>query len=378
MSGIYIHIPFCKKACYYCDFHFSTSLKNKDQLIDAILQEIELRRLELAAEKNAIGSIYLGGGTPSLLSQKELFALLNQVARYFKIKTSAEITLEANPDDITLQNLKEWKQAGINRLSIGVQSFKQEHLTYMNRAHSNFQAINSILQSQEAGFNNLSIDLIYGFPGLSDEQWVSNINTAIQLQVPHISAYCMTVEDRTALKAFIGKGKAAPMDEIQATRQFENLMECMAQHAYEQYEISNFAKNQLYSQHNSNYWKGEHYLGFGPSAHSFNGTSRKWNISNNPVYIKKMEEKTAPSTLEILSKNQQYNEYILTSLRTNWGTSIEKISAVFGEKLLAYFNTEAKLYVDSGDLIISNAHYYLSQKGKFFADKIASDLFFVD
>lgn len=325
-----------------------------------------------------VNTIYFGGGTPSLLTQQELFAILNQIAKHFTINPKAEITLEANPDDINPSKLKEWKQASINRLSIGIQSFNESHLRYMNRAHNSLQGISSVIQSQEAGFNNITIDLIYGFPELSDEQWMQNIETAVKLDVAHISAYCMTVENKTALNSFIKTGKEKPMNEEQAARQFELLVNTLSKNGFVQYEISNFCKNDAFSKHNSNYWIGEKYLGLGPSAHSYDGIKRYWNISNNGLYIKNLENNQLPFEYEILTPAQRYNEYVLTTLRTIWGCDLSFVERESGGKFLSYCLIESKKYEQTGDLIKKNNHLYLTEKGKLIADKIASDLFWVD
>lgn len=377
MPGIYIHIPFCKQACHYCDFHFSTSLKNKDAFVDALLLEIELRKdFFNTNSKPVIDTIYFGGGTPSLLSRDDLFRIFNQIAKHFSVAPHAEITLEANPDDITLQKLRELKQTPVNRLSIGVQSFRDEHLKYMNRAHNAFQGITSIIQSQEAGFENITIDLIYGFPELSNEQWQKNLDTACSLNLPHISSYCMTVEPKTAMDSFIKKGTQKPMNEEQAAVQFEMLVNTLKANGYEQYEISNFCKSNRYSKHNSNYWKGEKYLGLGPSAHSYNEETRQWNVANNAVYIKEIQAGKIPFESETLTMEQRYNEYILTTLRTVWGSDLNHLE-LLGKSFLDHCMNESKVYENSGDLIQKDNHLYLTEKGKLLADRIASDLFWV-
>ncbi len=378
MPGIYLHIPFCKQACHYCDFHFSTSLKSKDDLVNALIEEITLRR-DFFREGNSnpqIDTIYLGGGTPSLLMQDDLFRIFNALAKNFSIATRAEITLEANPDDLSLTKLKELKQTPINRLSIGLQSFQQEHLKYMNRAHNAYQGITSIIQSQEVGFENISIDLIYGFPELSNEQWQKNLDTACSLNLPHISSYCMTVEPKTAMDSFIKKGKEKPMNEEQAAMQFGMLVNTLQLSDYEQYEISNFCKPNRYSKHNSSYWQGEKYLGLGPSAHSYNLETRQWNVANNALYIKEINNGLVPFEAEKLSAEQRYNEYILTTLRTIWGSDLKHIES-FGKTFLNHCLKEAESYQKSDDLVLKDNRLHLTEKGKLLADRIASDLFWV-
>lgn len=279
MAGIYFHIPFCKQACHYCDFHFSTSLRYKDELLAAMLQELVLRKPYL--EEQTIESIYFGGGTPSLLNETELSRLIDAIETNYSISRNVEITLEANPDDLYAAKVTDFRKTNINRFSIGIQSFFEEDLKWMNRAHNASEAESAIKRVQDAGFENITADLIYGFPLLSDEKWAANIEKMTSMDVPHISAYSMTVEPQTALGSFIKTGKQKPMNEGQSADQFVLLMEQLEGKNYEQYEISNFARGEAYSKHNSNYWRGVSYLGIGPSAHSFNQESRQWNISNN-------------------------------------------------------------------------------------------------
>lgn len=375
MAGIYIHIPFCKKKCHYCDFHFSTNTDLKSQMIDALIQEIELQKNY--ASNEMIETIYFGGGTPSLLQQEELFKLLNTIVKFHKIIPKPEITLEANPDDIYPSKLYQWKQAGINRLSIGVQSFFQEHLQWMNRAHSSLQSFNAITQSQDAGFNNISIDLIYGFPGFSDEQWQKNLDNAVKFDIKHISPYCLTVEEKTALHHFVKKGKVAAPSEDQGARQFEYMTNFLIQSGFEHYEISNFAKPGFYSKHNSNYWKGKKYIGIGPSAHSFNGNTRRWNIKNNAEYIRRVNSNLQWFEHEELNLNTRYNEYVMTSLRTHWGCDLDYIKEHFGIEYLDYLLKHSQSFLESGKLIRAENKLILSSQGKLLADKIASDLFSV-
>jgi len=376
MAGIYIHIPFCKQACNYCDFHFSTSMKMKSSFVKALLQEIELRKGDLG--KQVLSSIYIGGGTPSLLSSSELKSIFEKLNACFTISSDAEITLEANPDDLTFEKIEDLKQSPINRLSIGVQSFRDEDLRFMNRAHSAEEALKSIKMCQEAGFSKLSIDLIYGTPGMTNDAWRSNLSTCFNLNVPHVSSYALTVEENTALYHQIAKSKTAPVSEKQSAAQFEILMQEMDKQGYEQYEISNFCKPNSYSRHNSSYWKKDHYLGLGPSAHSFIGSKRLWNVSNNVKYIKSLSENILPIQEEELSIQDQYNEYVMTSLRTIWGCSMNYLTENFSDELVRYFNVEVAKYISSKDVKEVDGIYTLTSKGKLLADGIASDLFSVD
>lgn len=344
-------------------------------MVDAIIKEIELQKDYAGNEQ--IETIYFGGGTPSLLEQNEIFQILNTIAKNHSIIPNPEITLEANPDDIYANKLHQWRQAGINRLSIGIQSFFQEHLQWMNRAHSSIQAFNAITQSQDAGFNNITIDLIYGFPTLSDEQWHKNLENAVKLNVKHISPYCLTVEEKTALHHFVKKGQVAAPSEEQGAKQFEYMTNYLIQNGYEHYEISNFAKLGFYSKHNSNYWIGKLYIGLGPSAHSFNGNSRQWNIRNNAEYIRRINALTDWFEKEELSAETRYNEYIMTSLRTQWGCDLNFIKNHFGEKLHDYLLQQAIPYIQTEKLLFNQEILKLSSSGKLLADKIASDLFWV-
>lgn len=377
MAGIYLHIPFCKQACHYCDFHFSTSLKTKDAFLVALKKEISLQKNYLSTNK--ISTVYIGGGTPSLLSQKELMEVFDELNKNFEIANDAEITLEANPDDLTKEKISELKNTPINRLSIGIQSFSDEDLKFMNRAHNSAEADRSVKTAQDKGFENITIDLIYGTPTMSNDPeysgWKKNLTKAFALNVPHISAYCLTVESRTALADMVKKGKAEPVDDLKSSSQFEIMLEEMKKNDFTQYEISNFCKGESYSKHNSNYWKGEHYLGLGPSAHSFDGTSRQWNVRNNNVYIRSIEEGKLNFEKEILTTEQRYNEYVLTSLRTMWGTDLDIIKTTFGQEYLDHFIHEAEEHFGSSNILQEKNKVFLTDKGKLLADKIASDLF---
>jgi oxygen-independent coproporphyrinogen-3 oxidase len=373
MAGIYLHIPFCKKACHYCDFHFSTSPQYKDQMLQALSQEIDLRKNYLAGE--TIETIYFGGGTPSLLSADEIQILIGAITDLYEVSPQAEITLEANPDDLNPQKVREFRQTLINRFSIGIQSFFEEDLKWMNRAHTAREAQGSIKRVQDAGFENITADLIYGFPLLSKPKWEHNIQQLIELDIPHISSYSMTVEPATALSSFIKKGEQKPMDEGQSTTQFLILMEQLTEAGFEHYEISNFAKPGLYSKHNSNYWEGVSYLGIGPSAHSFNGESRQWNVSNNSKYIDQIQLKKIPAEMEVLSTENRINEYIMTSLRTSKGMSLQKITEHFGSDYSKEVRNGLDPFADKNWINLNDQIVTLTTDGKLFADHIASELF---
>ena len=374
-AGIYIHIPFCKQACNYCNFHFSTSLDLKEDLLKCLEKEIILRKNYL--EGRQIQTIYFGGGTPSLLSTNEIKKLLQAIYSNFEVIENAEFTLEANPDDLTKEKLSELKNAGINRLSIGVQSFFDKELKWMNRSHDAIQAENCIRNAKEIGFDNITIDLIYGVPGLTNTEWKQNLQKTIELNIDHLSCYALTVEPKTALYHQIEKDKLPPLNEQQAAEQFEILMAFAKQTGFEHYEISNFARDKKYSKHNTSYWKGNWYLGIGPSAHSFNSSTRQWNIANNALYIKSINEDEDPAETEILTIPQQYNEFVMISLRTMWGMDLHEIKNRFGETYLHLIQKESARYIQSGDIVLENEKMKLSDKGKLIADKIISDLFFI-
>ncbi|MFL5765655.1 MAG: radical SAM family heme chaperone HemW [Bacteroidia bacterium] len=373
MAGIYIHIPFCKQACHYCDFHFSTSLQNKDAFLAALKKEIALQKNYLQGEK--IATVYFGGGTPSLLSGQEINDIFNSLEKHFSILPGAEVTLEANPDDLTEEKIAALRETPVNRLSIGIQSFYDEDLLLMNRAHNANEALKAVRLAQENGLENISIDLIYGIPGLTDHRWRNNLQVAFALGVKHISAYCLTVEPKTALAQQVKAGKVKDVDEQQSAEQFNTMLEAMHANDFVQYEISNFCRDGAYSRHNSSYWQKEKYLGLGPSAHSFNGASRQWNISNNALYIRSLEKGELKFVREELSTAQHYNEYLLTTLRTIWGTDLDQIRDLFGTKFLDYCLGEAEKYIRSGDVINEENKLFLTDKGKLIADRITSDLF---
>lgn len=388
MSGIYIHIPFCKQACHYCDFHFSTSLKKKDEMVLALAKEIFLRKNELldfARSDNKIETIYFGGGTPSILSTEDLRFLIDEVYKNYKVVENPEITIEANPDDLTTdlsfrgtRNLfEEFKAIGINRLSIGIQSFFEDDLQLMNRAHNSEEA-SKCLEIATQHFDNISLDLIYGIPGSSNEKWQQNIDKALSFGINHISSYALTVEPKTALDKFIKKGIIKQPDDEAAQEQFHILVETLQENGFIHYELSNFGKPDYFSKNNSAYWLGKKYIGIGPSAHSYDGVNRGWNISNNSLYIKSIQENKVPIETEILTITDRYNEYIMTGLRTIWGVSLDRIEKDFGKFYLDYLNKEAKRFLEDDLLIIENNVLRTTKKGKFLCDGIASDLFLVN
>lgn len=378
MAGIYIHIPFCKQACNYCNFHFSTSLQLKDELIAAMIKEIHLvtEKANHSSEKELCETIYFGGGTPSLLSIKELNNILASLFSKFEIAKDAEITLEANPDDITAEKLQLWKKAGINRLSVGVQSFLDQELVWMNRAHSSADSLRCIDEIKNAGFSDYSIDLIYGSPLLNNQEWLNTIDTVINKNIPHISCYALTVEPKTALHKMIAQNKKESVDAEKQAEQFVLLMNQMEQAGYEHYEISNFSKPGRRSKHNSSYWQGKKYYGFGPAAHSYDGIKRKWNVSNNALYIQSLKKNSIPSEEETLTSTQSINEYIMTSLRTIEGLDLEKINSLFGTNHVNQLLNASKKYIQSEKIIQQNNRLILTKQGKLFADGIAADLFF--
>jgi len=365
LAGIYLHIPFCRQACHYCNFHFTTSLRNKNELIAALLKETELQKNYL--ENEIIETIYFGGGTPSLLPISDLHIQIEKIRETFKVAENAEITLEANPDDIDEIKISEWKNTGINRLSIGVQSFFEEDLQWMNRAHNAQQAKES-LQLAINQFGNITIDLIYGHPLLTDEKWQAIIDQVISMNIPHISCYALTVETKTPLQKLINEKKKEDVNPGKQSDQFLQLMKSLSEAGYEHYEISNFAQLGFRSQHNSSYWQRKKYLGLGPSAHSFNGVSRQWNISNNNIYISSLAKNEIPFEKEILTPSQRLNEYIMTSLRTMEGLDLE----LAGSKDL---KSRSQKYIDSGKMKMENNFLKLTNEGKLFADGIAADLF---
>jgi len=372
MAGIYLHIPFCRQACHYCNFHFSTSLTGINDFVTALLKEMQLRKDYIGGEP--VETIYFGGGTPSLLQEEELERIMNGLRTNFTIAPGAEVTLEANPDDFLPERISAWRKTGINRLSVGIQSFFEEDLRWMNRAHNAGQATDSIRMAQEQGFDNISIDLIYGGPTLPDDHWRQNVEEALRLQIPHLSCYALTVEPKTALDKMIHQHKKQDVDPEDQARQFLLLMDWTAAAGYEHYEISNFARPGRRSRHNSSYWQGRTYLGLGPSAHSYNGVSREWNVANNALYIK-----GAPvAEKEVLTPVQQINEYIMISLRTMEGCDLRVVSERFGQKTAQELGLRARRYIQEGKMAAWADRLVLTQAGKLLADGISADLFFED
>ncbi len=375
MSGIYIHIPFCKQACHYCDFHFSTSMKKKDEMVLALAKEIQIRKTEFKDE--VVETIYFGGGTPSRLPIANLRLQMNSIYENYSVAENPEITLEANPDDLSEDYLITLSKIGINRLSIGIQSFFEDDLVMMNRAHNSEEA-KKCLELATQYFDNISLDLIYGIPGMSNEKWKQNIETALSFGIPHISSYALTVEPKTALNKLIQTGKIAKPSDDLAQEHFSILVETLEDNGFVHYELSNFGKENYFSKNNSAYWLGKKYIGIGPSAHSYDGVSRSWNISNNAIYLKSLEENKLPNEIEILSKTDRYNEYIMTGLRTIWGVSLDRIATEFGNDYLDYLQKQSQKFINDDLLFIENKILKPTQKGKFLTDGIASDLFYLN
>jgi oxygen-independent coproporphyrinogen III oxidase len=375
MSGIYIHIPFCKQACHYCDFHFSTSMKKKGEMVLALSKELQLRKKEF--QKGSIATIYFGGGTPSVLTPVEIRFLIDVIYENYNVEAAPEITLEANPDDLSEERIAAFAELGINRLSIGIQSFFEEDLQLMNRAHNSEEA-QKCLEIATRYFDNISLDLIYGIPGMTNERWQQNIETALSFGIPHISSYALTVEPKTALNKLIQTGKiASPNDEV-AQEHFMILVETLENNGFVHYELSNFGKENYFSQNNSAYWLGKKYLGIGPSAHSYDGVSRSWNVANNTMYLKAIQNEELPNEIEKLTLQDRYNEYIMTGLRTIWGVSLVRIEQEFGIEFLNYLKQQSQKFIDDGLLSIADDILKPTLKGKFLTDGIASDLFYLN
>ncbi len=373
MPGIYIHIPFCQAKCDYCNFFSMASLRGRDEISRAVCNEIYQRREYLS--DNHISTIYFGGGTPSLLSAKDIDMILNELTNVFDIENDAEITFEANPNDVTKEKLEAWRNSGINRISLGIQSFQKNDLEYLGRMHSAAQAVKAVEESQWAGFTNISIDLIFGLPVQEKDTFEKNLEIFHSLRLPHLSAYALTVEPGTALAWKIRRNrKKAVNDEAQAT-QFLFLMDWMETNGYVQYEISNFCLPNYESRHNSAYWTGEKYLGLGPSAHSFDGVSRQWNVSNLTKYLDAITHKNKTFEKEILTPDQFREEYVMTSVRTSRGIDLLIYEERFGAKDLERILQAAESYIVKGWLIHENDHLLLSREGKLFADHITAGLF---
>ncbi|MBW1617652.1 MULTISPECIES: radical SAM family heme chaperone HemW [Empedobacter] len=375
MAGIYIHIPFCKQKCSYCDFHFSTNLQHKSNLIQAINKELEIRKDEISTP---LETIYFGGGTPSILSEIELESIFETIYKNYSTKNLKEITLEANPDDLNKEKLNFLKSTPINRFSIGVQSFFEEDLKLMNRAHNAQEAETSIKLAQDFGFENITIDLIYGSTTTTNEMWKQNLQKAIELNVPHISSYALTVEEKTILDHQIKKGITKPVDEDRQNEQFQLLVDTLTSNDFIQYEISNFGKEEYFSLHNSNYWKGIHYLGIGPSAHSYNGKTRAWNIANNSKYIQAINENNLPQEIEVLNEVEKFNEMIMIGLRTIYGIDLNRINSEFSQPLVNSFHQELNQLINENLVEKKENKIILKPEAKFFADGIASRLFYIN
>ena len=375
MSGIYFHIPFCKQACHYCNFHFSTSLKHKDSVLRAMRQE--LTYFARQGWQGPAETVYFGGGTPSILSVDEIAHFVEEVASLFGLAEGAEVTLEANPDDLDLNKIRALKDSPVNRLSVGIQSFDPEELHWMNRAHTPEQALKS-LEGIARYFDNFSLDLIYGIPGSDLSRWDSNLSRALDFRPPHISAYALTVEPKTALHSFVQRGLSPDVDEAAAQQQFEHMAATLEEKGYDHYEISNFAQPGYYSRNNSGYWQGKSYLGIGPAAHSYDGHKRWWNPAHNLRYVKALEKGGFPGEAEELSVRDRYNETVMMGLRTRWGVSLVRIREDFGPGYEAYLRRQASPYLREQLLFMDGDVLYTARKGKFLADGIASDLFMIN
>ncbi|WP_423997479.1 radical SAM family heme chaperone HemW [Maribacter sp. IgM3_T14_3] len=375
MSGIYIHIPFCKQACHYCDFHFSTTMGKKEVMVNALCKELELRKAEFSGE--SVATIYFGGGTPSVLETSEIEQLIDAVREHYGVVSNPEITLEANPDDLSEEKILQLAASPINRLSIGIQSFFEEDLKLMNRAHNALEAEKSLQLAREH-FDNISIDLIYGMPNMTLERWKQNIDKALGFGIPHISSYALTVEPKTALAKFVEEGLITPASDEETQEHFNQLNDSLLASGFDCYEISNFGKPGYYSKNNSAYWQQKKYIGIGPSAHSFDGVRRGWNINNNPKYIKSIEQNILPMEVEVLSKTDNYNEYIMTGLRTIWGVSLNRITIEFGPKYKEYVLMQADKFIEEHLLFVDGDILKTTKKGMFLADGIAADLFMLN
>lgn len=372
MAGLYLHIPFCRKRCHYCDFYKTTVTGKIPRFLEALHREIGLQSDYLNGEP--VKTIYMGGGTPSLLDGDDTEALIREIKRVFRVDSDVDITLEANPDDITLSGLARWAHAGINRLSIGIQSFHDPHLQAMNRRHSAQQALDAVHQAEKAGFKDISIDLIYGLPGMSLPEWERNLDIALSLPVSHISAYHLTYHEGTPFFDWLQKGTLMETPEEESVEQFRLLMKKTADGGFEQYEISNFARNKAYSKHNCGYWSGEKYLGLGPSAHSYNGVSRQWNKADLDVYLKSLAVGEVPCETEILTSLERLNDYLITRIRTTRGISTEQISREYGEEVTASLLRSAAPYLQNGLLEQQGDILRLTTAGILVSDRIMLEL----
>jgi len=375
MAGIYIHIPFCKQKCYYCDFYSLPGYKHKSKYIDALCKEIDMRKGFF--NEQSVDTIYFGGGTPSMLYIEDINRILTTVKRTFNVSDNAEITFEANPEDMGYDFIPELLNIGVNRLSIGIQSFFDDDLLFMNRKHSSDDAVRCVERAASAGFNNISIDLIYGIQGLDIGKWEQNINRALSLPVQHISAYHLTIEPRTVFSHYLKRGIINVTEEEDSLEQFSLLIEKTEEAGFRQYETSNFAKEGFISRHNSSYWKQIPYLGFGPSAHSYSGSERMWNVRSVDEYIESVNKGTIPYTGENITPDMAYNEYVITSLRTMWGIDMNYIKQNFGDNRYTFLVNESSKFIDSRQLAIDNNKLVLTKKGQFIADNIMSDLMII-
>lgn len=375
MAGIYIHIPFCRQKCYYCDFYKTVNTTLVPVFLRALKTEISKTKNDL--DNEPVETIYFGGGSPSVLSAAEIGDILHHIFAEFRVAADAEITLEANPDDLSTRYLNELRSQNINRLSIGIQSLDDNLLKKMNRRHHSGQAVEAVENAAKEGFNNISVDFIYGLPGLTSKVWKSGLNRILKLPVQHLSAYHLTYHEGTPFYTWLKKGTLKEAKETESVRQFEILVEEAQKNGFSHYEISNFAKVGFYSRHNSAYWKGVKYLGLGPSAHSFNGIARKWNVSHVESYIKAIENGLEYSEQEILTENNRYNEYILTRIRTIWGVSAYEIKQQFGEEKAAYFEKNIAKYIQAGQAVAENGIYFLTRKSWFISDEIIAQLMII-
>lgn len=375
MAGIYIHIPFCRQKCYYCDFYKTVNTSLKQNFLSTLKEEAKVRKNYLQNE--TVETIYFGGGTPSVLNEHELADILNLLYEVFQISKTVEITFEANPDDLTSEYLLAIKQAGVNRLSVGIQSFQDKHLKKMNRRHNSLEAVKAIENAAEIGFDNISVDLIYGLPDLSESEWKDSLNKVFQLPVQHLSAYHLTYHEGTAFYTWLNKGTLKELKETESVSQFTTLLTLAAKNGFEQYEISNFAKNELYSRHNTSYWMGEKYLGLGPSAHSFDGTSRRWNISQVESYLKAFNTNSEYFEDEKLSDKDRFNEYILTRIRTKWGVRLDFVNQQFGSEMETYLLKQLEKYQNTNNILLKDGIITLSNEGLFISDEIMADLIII-
>lgn len=373
MGGIYIHIPFCKKACFYCDFHFSVSLKTQSSVVNAILSEMEMRKGLLG--NDSVKSIYFGGGTPSVLTLDEIESILRRIRFCFEIERDAEITLECNPDDLDIAYLQGLKDLGVNRLSVGVQSFNDEHLQWMNRSHNNAQSMQCIESAAHVGFQDITIDLIYGIPQLAQEEWIRTVEKALQLPINHLSAYSLTLEESTPYHKLVSQKKYQKPNNEEAARHYHYLNEAIIEKGWQQYEVSNYCKNENYAKHNTSYWRQKKYLGLGPSAHSYDIENRYWNVRSNQKYIDKIIANKTACESEKLSRKDKFNEEILTGLRTKWGINLAEIYNQYGIDITRQYKRELIDWEAQNWLQYKTPNLTLTSEGMLYADFIASEIF---